>query len=69
MTRPAASTVGYVGSVNNVDLDADQSRSPLLRLPDFAIGKTGVERALDAHLRGTPGELRLEVGARSAPIG
>jgi penicillin-binding protein 2 len=58
-----AHQVGYVGPVNDADLEADAGRNPLLRLPGFAVGKVGVERALDAELRGTAGEVRLEVNA------
>ncbi|MBI1327460.1 MAG: penicillin-binding protein 2, partial [Alphaproteobacteria bacterium] len=34
---------------------------PLLRVPDFKIGKTGLEKAYESHLRGTAGRLEYEV--------
>lgn len=47
-----AHQAGYGGPVNDADLEADGGASPLLRLPGFQVGKTGVERALDAEIRG-----------------
>jgi penicillin-binding protein 2 len=58
---PAAShVVGYVAAVSEQDLSADD---PLLELPDFRIGKSGIEKAYDLNLRGTAGTSQVEVNA------
>jgi penicillin-binding protein 2 len=52
--------VGYVAAVSEEDLSGDD---PLLELPDFRIGKNGVEKAYDIALRGTAGTSQVEVNA------
>ena len=54
-----AHIVGYVGAVSKSELTGD----PVLALPDFRIGKSGVEKSYDATLRGTAGRRRVEVNA------
>lgn len=56
-----AHIVGYVGPVNEQELDQDPD--PLLQLPEFRIGKTGIERTYDRVLRGRAGRSRVEVNA------
>jgi penicillin-binding protein 2 len=55
----AAHVLGYVAAVSEKELTGD----PLLELPDFRIGKSGVEKARDAQLRGTAGTSEIEVNA------
>ena len=55
----AAHAVGYVAAVSEQELDGD----PLLELPDFRIGKSGVEKSQDADLRGVAGTSQIEVNA------
>jgi penicillin-binding protein 2 len=55
----AAHVVGYVAAVSEQELDGD----PLLELPDFRIGKSGVEKSHDMELRGTGGTSQVEVNA------
>ncbi len=55
----AAHILGYVGAPRPEDLSGD----PLLELPGFRIGRSGVERAFDMPLRGTAGASQLEVNA------
>src|SRR3546814_5222429 len=43
--------VGYVGAVSEAELGED----PLLELPGFRIGKSGVEKIYDEKLRGRAG--------------
>ena len=38
-------------------------RDPLLELPDFRIGKSGVEKRYDSALRGRAGNSQVEVNA------
>jgi penicillin-binding protein 2 len=52
--------VGYVAAVSEQDLNADD---PLLELPDFRIGKSGIEKSYDLDLRGTAGTSQVEVNA------
>ncbi len=56
-----AHVVGYVGPVSESDISIDQD--PLLRLPEFRIGKSGIEKTYDQVLRGTAGHSRVEVNA------
>ena len=55
----AAHVLGYVGAVSQQEQDGD----PLLELPDFRIGKSGLERSADSELRGTAGHKDVEVNA------
>ena len=54
----AAHLVGYVGEINDVELDARASEG--YRLGD-RIGKSGVEQTYEDDLRGVPGIEKLEV--------
>jgi penicillin-binding protein 2 len=56
-----AHVLGYVGAVSEAEQEEDPD--PLLRLPDFRIGKNGVERGYDRRLRGRAGLSRIEVNA------
>jgi penicillin-binding protein 2 len=58
-----AHLVGYVGSANAKEYEAEQ-KNPLLLIPGVKIGKQGLEKSLESHLRGTPGGQRVEVTAR-----
>ncbi len=51
--------VGYVAAVSEKDLTGD----PLLELPDFRIGKSGIEKVYDKALRGSAGNSQVEVNA------
>lgn len=54
-----AHILGYVGSPRPEDLSGD----PLLELPGFKVGRSGVERAFDLPLRGRAGARQLEVNS------
>ncbi|MGE5563296.1 MAG: penicillin-binding protein 2 [Bacillota bacterium] len=58
-----AHLVGYVGSANEKEYEAE-NKNPLLLIPGFKIGKQGLEKSLEPYLRGTPGGQRVEVTAR-----
>jgi penicillin-binding protein 2 len=51
--------LGYVGAVS----DKDEKDDPLLLVPDFKIGKAGLEKAFEKQLRGQGGNIKLEVNA------
>jgi penicillin-binding protein 2 len=55
----AAHVLGYVSAVT----EEDQLGDPLLELPGFRIGKSGVEKHHDLKLRGKAGNSQLEVNA------
>jgi len=54
--------LGYIGRAGQRDIDADED--PLLKQPTFRIGKTGIEAAEEETLRGSSGQLKVEVNAR-----
>lgn len=51
--------LGYVATPTEKDLDGD----PLLNVPGFKMGKNGLEKACELHLRGEPGIEEVEVNA------
>lgn len=55
----AAHVLGYVSAVS----EAEQNGDPLLELPDFRIGKNGIERRHDKIMRGKAGTSEVEVNA------
>src|SRR6185312_5033896 len=57
----AAHLLGYVSAVSEAEQDEDDD--PLLALPGFRIGKSGVEKVADLSLRGKAGNTQLEVNA------
>lgn len=59
-----AHVLGYVGPVAERELSGD----PLLELPEFRIGKNGIERMYDEELRGRAGLSRHEVNALGREI-
>lgn len=58
-----AHVVGYVGPVSERDLAAVTDPEPVLQIPEFQIGKIGVERWREDILRGHAGNKRIEVNA------
>lgn len=54
-----AQVIGYVAAVSENDVKDD----PLLEVPGFKIGKSGLEKFLEHRLRGKGGILKLEVNA------
>ena len=61
--EPLGHIVGYVGPVSDYDLSRIDDQDPLLQIPKFQIGKTGVENKLERTLRGAAGTKRIEVNA------
>ena len=57
--KATAHVLGYVGAVSEQELTGD----PLLALPDFRIGKNGIERYYESVLRGQAGTSHVEVNA------
>lgn len=59
-----AHLVGYVAPPAEADLTGD----PLLELPDFRIGRNGIEKVYDLAMRGRSGTSQIEVNALGRPI-
>jgi len=53
--------LGYVAAVSPDDKDSDDD--PLLDLPEFRVGKRGIEKEFESQVRGTAGASRVEVNA------
>lgn len=53
--------VGYVGPVSESDLKDMENPDPVLMIPEFQIGKIGVEKWMEGDLRGQAGNKRIEV--------
>ncbi|MCT8161098.1 penicillin-binding protein 2 [Pseudoruegeria sp. SHC-113] len=58
-----AHIVGYVGPVSDYDLSKIDDQDPLLQIPKFQIGKTGIETKMEKALRGSAGAKQIEVNA------
>ncbi|MCE9507332.1 MAG: penicillin-binding protein 2 [Alphaproteobacteria bacterium] len=52
-----AHIIGYIGRVSKAELTDD----PVMEIPGFRIGKTGVEKKYDGTLRGEAGQIQAEV--------
>ena len=61
----AAHLVGYVGRVSSSEAE---KLTALHRLPEFKVGKNGVEQANEQTLRGKAGSRELEVNARGIVV-
>jgi len=61
-----AHVVGYVSPVSARDLQDNED--PLLELPGFKIGRSGIERSFDLELRGKAGSSQTEVNAYGRTI-
>ncbi len=59
-----AHLVGYVGSVAK----HDRGQDPVLGLPGFRVGKTGLEKEYETELRGEAGNSRIEVNVAGRMI-
>jgi penicillin-binding protein 2 len=64
MREVTAHLLGYVGPVAESELNGD----PLLELPEFRIGKNGIEKTYEHILRGRAGISRYEVNALGREI-
>ena len=56
----ASHILGYVAAVSEEEIVGDD---PLLQLPNFRIGKAGIEKVYDLPLRGKAGTSQVEVNA------
>jgi penicillin-binding protein 2 len=56
--------VGYVGRVSEQDMNGD----PLLSMPGFQVGKSGVEKKYEQQLQGNPGKAEVEVNVHGRAV-
>jgi penicillin-binding protein 2 len=59
-----AHLIGYVGRVSEQDMNGD----PLLSLPGFQVGKSGIEKKYETMLQGTPGRAEVEVNVHGRAV-
>jgi penicillin-binding protein 2 len=70
----AANVVGYVAKINDAEVAAAEEAAeagtagPKPYNLNDDVGRTGVERAYEEHLRGTPGRRQIEVDADGNPV-
>ena len=62
----AAHAVGYTGAITEDRIASYRERG---YLGDERVGVTGLEASYETFLRGTPGEVRVEVDAAGQPVG
>jgi penicillin-binding protein 2 len=62
--QATAHVIGYVAAVE----EKEQTGDPLLQLPEFRIGKNGIERSYDLALRGLAGARQVEINAHGRVI-
>lgn len=60
----ASHLIGYIGAVSEAELE----KYPMLRHPDFKIGKSGIEKSLDFRLRGEAGVRKMEVNVHGLAV-
>lgn len=63
----AAHLTGYLGAASPKEMERD-SEQALLRLPDFKVGKSGVEKMLEPELRGRAAVRQLEVNVHGVVV-
>jgi len=56
--------IGYVGRVSEQDMNGD----PVLSLPGFQVGKSGVEKKYEPMLQGQPGKAEVEVNVHGRAV-
>jgi penicillin-binding protein 2 len=66
-SEAASHLIGYVGTVAESE-EKDFPDQDLARLPDFKIGKSGVEKMLEKTLRGTGGVRQTEVNVHGVSV-
>lgn len=64
----AAHVLGYAGKINESELEEVASERDKPYTLNDDIGKAGVEKSYEEHLRGTPGRRQIEVDAEGNPV-
>ncbi len=63
----ASHLIGYVGAVTESE-QKEMGEEQLARLPDFKIGKSGIEKMLESEIRGTAGVKQTEVNVHGLAV-
>jgi penicillin-binding protein 2 len=63
----AAHLIGYVGTISETEMKLEDEKA-LARLPDFKVGKGGMEKFLEPELRGVAGFKHVEVNVHNLPV-
>ncbi len=64
-----AHVLGYIGAVSKYEIDnTEEGKTDVLAIPDFRIGKNGVEKQYEKIMRGQAGDIELEVNARGRVV-
>ncbi len=61
----ASHLLGYVGRVSK---EEQKPEEPVLAIPDFKIGKNGIEKSREMYLRGVAGIKQIEVNVNGIPV-
>jgi penicillin-binding protein 2 len=61
----ASHILGYVGRVSKTE---QKEEEPVLSIPDFKIGKNGIEKSRESYLRGAAGIKQIEVNVNGVPV-
>ncbi len=64
----AVHILGYVGKINDEELEEQAGQTAKPYTLNDEIGKSGVEQTFEQYLRGTPGVRRIEVDADGDPV-
>lgn len=67
LSDKAAHLTGYLGAATPEEMEKDNEQA-LLRLPEFKIGKSGVEKMLESRLRGQAAVRQMEVNVRGIVV-
>lgn len=67
LAEKVAHLTGYLGAASEKEMEQDNEQA-LLRLPDFKIGKNGIEKMLELDLRGTAGVRQMEVNVHGVVV-
>jgi penicillin-binding protein 2 len=65
LSEMTSHVIGYIGRVSEKEQDDTQ---PVLSIPDFKIGKNGIEKSREARLQGKAGLRQMEVNVLGVPI-
>lgn len=61
----ASHLLGYIGRVSKEEKKPEE---PVLAIPDFKIGKNGIEKSREMYLRGVAGIKQIEVNVNNVPV-
>ena len=64
-----AHILGYVGVASQAEIeDENEDDSKILNVPGFRIGKNGIEKEYELQMRGSAGDVEMEVNARGRVV-